>query len=141
MRPKAFLWPALWVAVIFVTSSTLVTSRQFVKSVATTVPVGITEDNFGAFWRATWFIFVKGYHVLEYLVLFLLFHAAFRGLTAPKWETRLTTVLLTLTFAALDEFHQQFVPGRGGHLSDVAIDALGVLLGMALVEWRARQAS
>lgn len=35
-------------------------------------------------------------------------------------------------YAASDEFHQLFVPGRSGQISDVCIDASGVLLGVIL---------
>lgn len=34
--------------------------------------------------------------------------------------------LLAIAYAAIDEYHQTFVPTRHGALSDVAIDALGV---------------
>lgn len=36
-------------------------------------------------------------------------------------------------FAALDEFHQCFVPGRGPSVYDVMIDTVGVSLGMLLI--------
>lgn len=139
MRPKNILWPALWVTVIFLTSSTVIMSREFVKTVATAVP-SVTESNFAVFWGATWFLFVKGYHVLEYFVLYLLFLAAFKGSTATKLESRLVAALATLIFAALDEFHQTFVPGRGGLVSDVLIDGVGVLLGLAFAAWREKRA-
>ncbi len=133
MRPKALLWPTLWIIVIFVTSSTVVHSREFVKTIARSVPT-VTEASFGAFWGTSWFLFVKGYHVLEYFVLFLLFNKAFMGSTSTKLENRLVAALLTIVFAALDEFHQTFVPGRGGLVSDVLIDALGIPLALIAIE-------
>lgn len=33
----------------------------------------------------------------------------------------------TVLFAALDEFHQTFVPGRSGNLTDVCIDSIGAI--------------
>ena len=36
-------------------------------------------------------------------------------------------------YACSDEWHQTFVPGRAGLLSDVLVDAVGVLFGVALV--------
>ncbi len=44
-------------------------------------------------------------------------------------------------YAASDEFHQLFVPGRAGLFTDVAIDSCGAALGSALaalVAWRRR---
>lgn len=35
-------------------------------------------------------------------------------------------------YAASDEFHQLFVPGRSGQVSDVCIDSSGVLLGVLI---------
>ena len=40
---------------------------------------------------------------------------------------------LTVAYAASDELHQLFVPGRAGRLSDIGIDAAGALLGIALL--------
>jgi VanZ family protein len=37
----------------------------------------------------------------------------------------LTTVLIVAGYAALDEFHQSFVPGRQAAVGDVLIDASG----------------
>lgn len=37
-------------------------------------------------------------------------------------------------YASLDEFHQLFVPGRSGQITDVIIDSTGVLVGV-LVYW------
>ena len=34
----------------------------------------------------------------------------------------------TVLFAALDEFHQTFVPGRSGNFTDVCIDSIGAVI-------------
>jgi VanZ family protein len=65
-------------------------------------------------------------HFTEYFILSLLI---FRGIRAGEkgWHLRwaLTTVLIVAGYAALDEFHQSFVPGRGPAVTDVLIDASG----------------
>ena len=38
--------------------------------------------------------------------------------------------LLAILYAASDEFHQSFVPGRGPSVIDVGIDAIGAGLGL-----------
>jgi len=69
-------------------------------------------------------------HVTEYAVLgALLVRATGRG-----W---LAFALGTL-YAASDEIHQTFVPGRMGSPVDVAIDAIGVACGVVL--WQTVQA-
>ena len=48
-----------------------------------------------------------------------------------------------VAYAATDEWHQHFVPGRHAALRDVAIDAAGVLAGVVLLvqskTWSARR--
>ena len=64
----------------------------------------------------------KGAHTTEYAILgFLLVRAMRRELPA---------FLIGAAYAATDEFHQHFVRGRHGSPVDVAIDALGVALGI-----------
>ena len=41
--------------------------------------------------------------------------------------------MLGIAYAVTDEVHQHFVPGRAGAAYDVAIDAVGVLLGVYVV--------
>jgi VanZ family protein len=63
-------------------------------------------------------------HVTEYAVLgALLVRAAGRELPA---------FLLGVAYAVSDEVHQHFVPGRHSTPVDVAIDAVGVAVGVAL---------
>lgn len=59
---------------------------------------------------------------------------------APKLPT---AVLLSAAFAALDEFHQHFVAGRGPQVSDVLLDTCGAAVGSLLmlgVLWLVRKA-
>jgi len=61
-------------------------------------------------------------HLLEYAVLFLLLTRPLDK--KPKWA-----LVIGVIYASLDEFHQNFVPGRSMALADVCFDAAGVLLG------------
>ena len=68
----------------------------------------------------------KTAHVLEYALLgALLLRAVGRARPA---------LALGIAYAASDEVHQRFVPGRHGSVRDVAIDTAGVALG--LLAWR-----
>ena len=53
----------------------------------------------------------------------------------PRWA-----VVLTLAYAALDEWHQTWVEGRNGAFHDWAIDAAGAGVASALIVWRIRSA-
>jgi len=61
-------------------------------------------------------------HVAEYAVLGLLLARAVRTAAA---------LALGVAYAVTDEVHQAFVAGRQGSPLDVAVDAVGVLLGVA----------
>ena len=66
----------------------------------------------------------KGAHLAEYAVLgALLYRALGREALA---------LAAGITYAATDELHQHFVRGRHASPVDVAIDAVGVALGMLL---------
>ena len=71
----------------------------------------------------------KTAHVIEYAILSA-------AICLPLWIRRLKgrrlwflVVLATAAYAASDEFHQRFVPGRSGELKDVLIDTFGAMLG------------
>lgn len=72
----------------------------------------------------------KGAHMGEYalLALFLCFHLRYYPIS--KKQLILLALAITAGYAAADEFHQLFVPGRAGRLSDVCIDSLGGILGI-----------
>ena len=65
-------------------------------------------------------------HFVEYFILSLL---VLRGIRAGRKETHLGWALVAVGivagYAALDEFHQSFVPGRGPAFADVLLDTAG----------------
>jgi VanZ family protein len=70
--------------------------------------------------------------MIEYAILCALFWQAL-GFRRPGWAWSLTVL-----YAASDEFHQTFVPGRHGWYGDLVVDATGALLA-ALALWRVRR--
>jgi VanZ family protein len=81
-------------------------------------------------------IFKKGAHFTVYAVLAVLFRRALRegrGIWALSW-------VLAVLYAASDEWHQSFVPGRHPQLTDVLIDACGAVTGLLILWWRQRRA-
>ena len=60
-------------------------------------------------------------HLTEYAVLYLL---AARAMGSP-----LRALIFSVAYACSDEWHQNFVAGREGKLTDVVIDACGAVLG------------
>ena len=70
------------------------------------------------------------FHFAEYSILgFLLF----RSITSDELLTFhpfYGSLLIGISFAILDEFHQSFVPGRNMSSTDVLFDSLGIVFGM-----------
>lgn len=79
----------------------------------------------------------KAAHMFLYFTLALLFLAALSLWTG--WKRALPVAfLLCAAAAALDEYHQTFVPGRSGEVRDVLVDlggALAALVLAALLAW------
>jgi VanZ family protein len=64
----------------------------------------------------------KGAHITEYAILgFLLYRAL---------EREASALAAGIAYAATDELHQHFVSGRHASPIDVAIDAVGISVGM-----------
>ena len=75
-------------------------------------------------------------HVGEFgLLCFLWWRALGRRL--PEGRALAVALLVTVAYAASDEYHQTFVEGRKGTPVDVAIDAAGAALAAVLVRQRA----
>jgi VanZ family protein len=70
-------------------------------------------------------------HFVSYLVLGLLAMNALRrsGITGRRRIA--VSLLICILYAASDEVHQLFVPGRAGQVKDVLIDSAGSSLGIA----------
>lgn len=75
----------------------------------------------------------KGAHMTEYAILGILLLCSWdlnrHSLKKASWYSWLLGTL----YAASDEFHQLFVEGRSGQLTDVAIDSIGVMFGVLLI--------
>jgi VanZ family protein len=72
----------------------------------------------------------KAAHMAEYGLLWFLWH---RALQTPS---PLPAALITLAYAASDEYHQSFVEGRHGTPVDVLIDAAGIAVAIAILARR-----
>ena len=68
-------------------------------------------------------------HMTEYLILTFFLYRAFK----ETWKNTFPILyiypaLISVLYAASDEFHQTFIHGRSGSLHDVFIDSIGILL-------------
>jgi VanZ family protein len=77
-------------------------------------------------------------HVAEFsLFSAALFHGLRAGHNGWRFRWAVASLVITPTYASLDEWHQSFVPLRHAAPRDLAIDTLGALLAQALVWWYA----
>ena len=76
----------------------------------------------------------KGAHMTEFAILALLIFCAVYAWTGVKnLKAFAAAFVLTVCCAALDEFHQTFVPDRAGRAADVLIDSCGALPALSLL--------
>lgn len=72
------------------------------------------------------------YMILAFLFnLTLMFQNKYSNLKKRAW---LYTLIFILSYAALDEIHQLFIPGRDCDILDWLSDTSGVLLGLGIVK-------
>lgn len=86
------------------------------------------------------FLVRKSAHLIVYATLSALWFRAQRG---PRlgWQARwaLLALLVSMLVALGDEFHQSFVPSRGGSPWDVLLDSFGALLAQVAIFHSARR--
>lgn len=87
----------------------------------------------------------KAAHVIEYAVLSFLLARSFdasrtavsrarsgaaqRGVLTPRF---VLVCIMSILYAASDEWHQSFVPGRQASFADGTIDTIGIVLGLCV---------
>lgn len=73
-------------------------------------------------------------HLIEYGTLARLFARALTGSTFWSWKRIFyVSLLLSILYGASDEFHQRFVMGREGKVSDVVVDGICAWLGLGMI--------
>jgi VanZ family protein len=75
-------------------------------------------------------------HLSEYGLLALLWFRAWRG-ARPGWNLAWARAAfgVSMAVAAIDEFHQSFVPSRTSAVRDVVIDCVGALVVLLIARW------
>lgn len=74
----------------------------------------------------------KAAHMTEFGILSVLLYIWLGKWSFSVKKKCLTAFLLATGYAASDEIHQLFVPGRAGMVRDVVIDGAGALLGVII---------
>ena len=124
-----------WMAVIYLFSAQPATESSRVSGrlayrVAEWISPGRSEAEIGQLAQRLDHPIRKAAHMTEYAILGLLFVPVVGGRPGDGRRVYSLAFLLAVCYAATDEVHQIFVPGRSGQVSDVCVDAAGVLLGL-----------
>ena len=72
-------------------------------------------------------------HMTEYGILCLLACAFVHGYSGNWKVCGISAVAVAALYAATDEIHQLFIPGRSGQFKDVCIDTAGTAIGLLLL--------
>lgn len=136
---KIILWILiiLWMTIIFLFSSqnsedSSRLSRGFLRNfILWFLPENINEDTVDFLEH----ILRKCAHMAEYAVLGVLISIQLRLYHAFEAELKKiwSAVFLVMLYAATDEFHQLFVGGRSGQISDIFIDTCGGMAGAFVI--------
>lgn len=128
----------LWMGIIFYFSNRTADESNNTSDAVETAIGKVTVDDFEQKSEEEVVSFLERYrvlirktaHILEFTLLCMLAFMAlpfgipvrYRLFAAGAW---------TLLYAISDEIHQAFIPGRTGLVSDVLIDTVGMLIGIA----------
>ena len=79
-------------------------------------------------------------HLIEYAILAALLWRALRASSLQQlWKPAVSALVIAAGYAALDEFHQSFVPTRTASGNDVMIDICGAIVGLVICWMFARR--
>lgn len=132
---RAWMPALLWMMVIFVGSTDLLSSQQtsrFLGPFLRWIIPGISDESI----RAAQFVVRKCGHLAEYAFLAVLFHRALSLTLRTRlwnWRTAIWAFALAAGYAITDEIHQGLVATRYGSGIDVLIDSVGAAIGLAAV--------
>lgn len=74
-------------------------------------------------------------HLMEYLILGLLFYNCFYYLKITNKMNISYSIFTCMIYSITDELHQFFIPGRCCSIYDFMIDSLGVVLGVYICKY------
>ena len=146
MRIRKIFWLYLFLLlvdmlVIFTFSAqSAKSSSKLSKDITSNViehTVGVNEDKTKAAFQSyyTEIAVRKSAHAILFAILGVTMMLSLKsaGFIKNKWWLLCVSFVLCILYAISDEYHQTFIYGRSGSVSDVLIDSAGSLLGVVLV--------
>jgi len=135
-RARLYLYwlpPIVWAALIFYGSSRVLSSEHTAPVIESILNAIIGHRLKPSQFNVIHYCIRKAGHLIEYGILgSLVFRAIRHGRTGWSWRWALAAIAIATLYAASDEFHQVFVPGRSPSVWDVLIDTTGATLAQVL---------
>ena len=135
-RPALKYWlpPIIWMVVIFSASGDAASAHHSSR-IFEPLMHWLFPQMAQAQIEAIHYLLRKCAHLAEFGVLALLLwqairHTGTRVVGRWSWPQARLALVLVFLYAASDELHQAFVPGRTGQVSDVFVDTAGGALGL-----------
>ncbi|MBR6771035.1 MAG: VanZ family protein [Lachnospiraceae bacterium] len=142
LKPLSFV-PALVVMymIIYLSGQDGVTSSQLSYKVSTKVVLAaerllekdFSEEQVAHYADRIHYYIRKLGHITEYFILAVTVSFPLYVYRVRGWRLMIVAGLFCVSFAAMDEFRQSFVAGRGPSKKDVAIDSIGIFMGIVVV--------
>jgi VanZ family protein len=136
---RAWIPTLLWLCVLAL-FSTDTFSAEHTGSILLKVLHGLFGTRFDEQFQQIHFLIRKSAHFCSYGFLGALAFFSWRATlpSPPRWTFRwsILALLLAVTAAGLDEFHQSFIPSRTSSLRDVFLDLVGaIFFQLAIAIW------
>ena len=99
---------------------------EFISGVCRILKLSFSSEKIAQITYNTQYLLRKCAHMTEYFVFTL---TVILPLYVNKFKAKQICIfafIISVMYASLDEFHQTFVPGRSGQISDVFIDSIGI---------------
>lgn len=106
-------------------------TKVLVDVLGEVLPFNIETSTINVFLTQLNHIIRKLAHFTIYLILGIFVTRALIK-DGVKSKVNIIAFLICVLYAISDEFHQLYVPGRGGQLKDVLIDSAGSLVGITI---------
>lgn len=133
-RRLTYWFPAIFVAILISTFSTHYFSGEHTAQVIIPILRWLFPSASLHTLRLLHFGIRKAAHITEFGVFSI---AVFHGVRGERYgwqpEWALVTLLIAVSYAGVDEWHQSFVPMREARFRDVLIDSTGALLAQLFV--------
>lgn len=131
----AWLLVLFWMSLIFASSQQTGgesghLSRKLAESIISLMRITATETRIAALDSTLRNLA----HGSVFFVLAILTSWAFTRINVQDFRNALLSLVISILYAASDEWHQVFVPGRASQLSDFLIDTLGIILAILIYQ-------